>query len=109
MVEVARSGVNVLIWFSINLGPDGLVMTGPANGVEYFDCVADVARQIRDQGLDVVHLVSIGGWNSPHPNTNFTGQQWWDYWLQWNQEASRPALGWPGFDGFDWDIEGHDR
>ena len=78
-------------------------------GVEYFDCVADVAAQIEAKGLSVVHLVSIGGWNSPHPSTAFTGAEWWAFWHDWNTEVvARPERGWPGFAGFDWDIEGND-
>jgi hypothetical protein len=44
LVEVAEDGVNVLIWFSINLGatPDGRepLITGPATGAKFLDCVA---------------------------------------------------------------------
>jgi hypothetical protein len=65
---------------------------------------------MRTRGLDdVVHLVSIGGWNSPHPDTRFTAEQWWAEWARWNKdEVARPAMGWEGFAGFDWDIEGND-
>lgn len=64
---------------------------------------------MRATGLDVVHLVSIGGWNSPHPDTRFTSEQWWAEWRRWNkEEVARPAVEWDGFAGFDWDIEGND-
>ena len=113
LVQAAEDGLNVLIWFSINLAQNPETgeqeMTGPATGAEYFDCVADVAAQIEAKGLSVVHLVSIGGWNSPHPSTAFTGAEWWAFWDDWNTEVvARPERGWAGFAGFDWDIEGND-
>lgn len=49
---------------------------------------------------NVCHLVSAGGWNAPHPDVNFTGEQWWEVWRGWNEkEVARPNLGWAGFDG----------
>jgi hypothetical protein len=54
-------------------------------------------------------LVSIGGWNSPHPDPSFTAQEWMTEFDRWNREVvSRPADSWEGFAGFDWDIEGND-
>lgn len=33
----------------------------------------------------------------------------YNYWNYWNRHiAARPSLGFFGFDGFDWDIEGND-
>lgn len=112
LVEAARDGMNVLIWFSINLATDGMgapVITGPATGTEFADCVAGVVAQIEAEGLSVVHLVSIGGWNSPHPAADFSGAEFWSAWKHWNNnEVARPETGWQGFSGFDWDIEGND-
>lgn len=153
-MRACEDGLNVLIWFSINLAVDeetGLqTMSGPATGSEYFgespaarchhqsptylppcpsalaplscslrvthwrdsdsetchpqqqmkgnrpvwgagspyrehyppsplpaDCVAGIVAEIEAKGLDVVHLVSIGGWNSPHPRAEYTGEEWW--------------------------------
>ena len=47
LVDVVNDGVNVLIWFSINLGatPDGrALITGPATGKDFLDCVATQVR-----------------------------------------------------------------
>lgn len=48
LVRAVDDGVNVLIWFSINLGatPDGKrpLITGPATGKTYLDCVANKVR-----------------------------------------------------------------
>lgn len=102
LIQAAENGVNVLIWFSINLGAsaDGTKpeITGPATGPSFFDCVGEKTRTMRERGLDVLHLVSIGGWNSPHPETRFTSAEWYKEWHRWNTiEAARPDLGWHGF------------
>ncbi len=112
LVEAARDGMNVLIWFSINLAKDDAgtaVITGPATGQEFTDCVAAIVAQIEAEGLSLVHLVSIGGWNAPHPAAGISGAEFWAAWKHWNEHVvARPAVGWLGFSGFDWDIEGND-
>eukprot|EP01043_Picozoa_sp_COSAG02_P084869 COSAG02_NODE_22625_length_746_cov_0.945904_1_plen_166_part_01 len=107
LVEAARDGMNVLIWFSINLAKDDVgaaVITGPATGQEFTQCVAAIVAQIEAEGLSLVHLVSIGGWNSPHPAAGISGAEFWAAWKHWNEhEVARPEVGWLGFSGFDWD------
>ena len=39
---------------------------------------------MKNEGLGVSHLVSIGGWNSPHPDTRLTAADWFDVWRNWN-------------------------
>eukprot|EP00912_Choanoflagellata_sp_UC4_P001947 UC4_evm2s1249 len=49
------------------------------------------------------------GWNAPHPDTSFTGRQWFMAWDEWNKkEISNEALNFDGYDGIDWDLEGND-
>jgi hypothetical protein len=66
IVEAVINGVNVVIWFSINLSVsnDGkpIITNGPD-----MDCVATIINKIANLGLETIHLISIGGWNSPHP------------------------------------------
>eukprot|EP01006_Ploeotia_vitrea_P017410 TRINITY_DN48526_c0_g1_i1.p1 TRINITY_DN48526_c0_g1~~TRINITY_DN48526_c0_g1_i1.p1 ORF type:complete len:447 (-),score=44.38 TRINITY_DN48526_c0_g1_i1:58-1398(-) len=111
MLRVAENGANVLIWFSVNLGEvkGNAAITG-SNQPDY-QCVAEVAAKLRDRGLATSHLISIGGWNSPHPVTTpkLSGAEWWAVWEHWNQHVvARPSLGFHGFDGIDWDLEGND-
>ena len=106
IVQAAINGVNVIIWFSINLltSPTGkpIITNGPD-----MDCVADKVKKIRELGLETVHLISIGGWNSPHPDTTNSPEVVYEHWNWWNRNfAARPEKGFNGFDGFDWDIEG---
>lgn len=62
----------------------------------------------------MTHLVTVGGWDRPHPATSLTGAQWWAVWKAWNAKVASAAavLGAPssfaGFDGIDWDVEGVD-
>ena len=64
-------------------------------------------KRIRELGLETVHLISIGGWNSPHPDTTNGPDVVYEHWNWWNRNfAARPEKGFYGFDGFDWDIEG---
>lgn len=108
IVEAAINGVNVIIWFSINLltSKDGepVITNGPD-----MDCVGAKVQKIRELGLETIHLISVGGWNSPHPSTINSAETVYSHWDYWNRNiAARPANGFFGFDGFDWDIEGND-
>eukprot|EP01038_Epipyxis_sp_PR26KG_P004314 gene4314-6112_t len=107
IVDAVKQGVNVVIWFSINLLTDNgypIITNGPN-----MDCVAEKVQKIHELGLETVHLISIGGWNSPHPDTTNDANTVYEAWKTWNIEfAARPVLGFFGFDGFDWDIEGND-
>ena len=114
LVTAVEQGVNVLIWFACNLivtNEGHISITGGPN----WDCVAKITKEIKDKNLNVIHLISFGGWNSPHPITSSEEiseekiREVYDYMHYWNREIiARPDLGWYGFDGFDWDIEGND-
>jgi hypothetical protein len=106
IVLAAENGVNVIIWFALNLA------AGPEiqNSLN-FTCIARVSHTLRERGLPTAHLVSVGGRDAPHPDTSLNGEQWFTEWERWNAAAaaSVPAeLAWGGFDGIDWDLEGND-
>lgn len=97
-----------------------------------------MAETLHNEGLQTTHLVSIGGWDAPHPDTSLSGEEWFQVWQEWNtnisqfesklrsMESLRKIKGkanstnatvvgkqpeewiWRGFDGFDWDLEGND-
>jgi len=59
--------------------------------------------------LPTTHMVSIGGWGAPHVDTSFDAKTWWDIWKAWNNNTvAQPSLGFYGFEGIDWDLEGND-
>ncbi|KAJ9443271.1 hypothetical protein DIPPA_03098 [Diplonema papillatum] len=100
-----ENGVNTVIWFQVNLvSRDGRPHVDP--GSLDLACVASVAAAARRNGSAVAHYISIGGWNAPHPDAQFTGAEWYQAWVAWNAAAKAP--GFDGFAGFDWDLEGHD-
>ena len=47
--------------------------------------------------------------NSTHVNTNFTAEQYFKEWLNFNKKITNEENDFYGFDGIDWDIEGHDN
>ena len=107
----AREGVNVIIWFATSLIRN---KTTGKPAIAYglnSTCIAVVAKTLKDEGLATTHLISIGGWNAPHPNTFLSGVKWFEQWHAWNtgDAVARPSLGFNGFDGFDWDLEGNDN
>ncbi len=105
----ARNGVNVIVWFATNLIIDENTQKPLIGFGLNSTCIAWVAKTLRDEGLETAHLISIGGWDAPHPNTSVSGDEWWAVWKQWNQEVvAVPSLGFKGFDGIDWDLEGND-
>lgn len=99
IIKAAEDGSNIIIWFSINLiNKDG----NPFIDSCRLDSVIVKKRmeEIKNKGLDVKHLISIGGWNSPHIDESFTAEDWKDTILTWNKEFN--------FDGIDFDLEGND-
>lgn len=100
-ITAVSSGVNVLIWFAINLIKTDEGLPGISGGPNT-DCFASLANELDNMGLITTHLISIGGWDSPHPDSSFTGEEYYQTFHLWNQNLTRP------FDGFDWDLEGND-
>mmetsp|Transcript_29264 Transcript_29264/g.59860 ORF Transcript_29264/g.59860 Transcript_29264/m.59860 type:complete len:366 (-) Transcript_29264:141-1238(-) len=101
-ITAVAGGVNVVIWFAVNLVANESGEPGVDGGPDY-DCVASVAAELDNLGLQTTHLISIGGWDAPHPDSSFTGHEFFDAFDTWNQALPRP------FDGFDWDLEGNDN
>jgi hypothetical protein len=100
VLRAARSGVNVILWFSINLSP-----SAPPTGGPNLTCVGNVLRNLSASGLPTTSLISVGGWDAPHP-TGGSGAQFYAQWQQWN--AGLQATYGFAFDGVDWDLEGND-
>ena len=109
ILTAAINGCNVIIWFQINLAVNtssGLpLVTGGPN----FECVANISKILRDMDLPTIHLISVGGWDAPHPDTSNSALEVYENWNHWNTEVvAYPEYGFYGFDGIDWDIEGND-
>ncbi|KAJ1617858.1 hypothetical protein T492DRAFT_475076 [Pavlovales sp. CCMP2436] len=104
----ARQGVNVLVWFAINLAMNG---TGhPAiNGGPDLACVRSVRARLEAEGLPTVHMISVGGWDAPRPPDGAaSADQWWEVFDAWNRRVGGLVAAGGLFDGLDWDLEGSD-
>ena len=94
----------MVIWFAVDLAKnttDGTPMIGHDGAqvkVANWTCIAEVVGKIRDLQLPTAHLLAIGGWNAAHPDTSFTGAQWWETFKSFNNglATEHAAL---GFDG----------
>ena len=105
--EAVQNGLNVIIWFSVDMSsnPD---KTKPefSRGPNYTE-VAKMTKRFKDNNYQIINLISIGGWNSPHVNEQFTAEEYFKEWIEFNKRISNPEFDFYGFDGIDWDIEGN--
>jgi chitinase len=122
VIQAVRSGVNIVVWSFVEFepqkrNPEATVVSSDTTkddddvcqndkGGKSIICVptfdVEIAKQtvsaLDQEGLSVIHLVSFGGWNGPHlppedPKVLY--------------ESWKSTFG-DVFDGFDWDLEGHD-
>ena len=99
-VQEAIDGVNLIWWFQINL-PPSLSET-------LLDCIANVSQTLRNLALPTSHIVTVGGWDAPHPINYSSATEMYQEWKQWNEKiVARPGFE-SGFDGVDFDLEGFD-
>ena len=109
VTRAVEQGVNVIYWFAASLLYDS------AQGGAYvsyggpdLDCIASLSLSLRARGLETSHLLSVGGWDAPHVETNSSAAALHAAWRAWNRDVvARPGLE-RGFDGVDWDLEGND-
>jgi hypothetical protein len=107
LVQSALTGINVLFWFSINLGIDSQGRPQVQGGPD-LACVATVAAALAAANLPTTHMISVGGWDAPHPDTSSPPAAVYAAWKAWNADVVvRPGFE-GGFDGVDWDLEGND-
>ena len=98
LTQAVKNGVNVLVWFSIQLDYNG-VSGGPD-----ISCVQNIGSKLPPE---VVQLIAIGGWNVPHPHKDRSGEFYYNSFNNWNKNTVAKN-GYRGFDGIDWDFEGND-
>lgn len=102
-----EKGMNVLFWSFMQLNNNQVV---PGFTTEYVSSVV----QSLPSGTDVLHFVSIGGWNFPHNisgtcgNAACSGAEYAKSFRAYNEELKANVPGFAGFAGIDWDYEGMD-
>ena len=107
--EAVQNGLNVIIWFSLDMAANEdntipIFKRGPD-----YECVSKMVKRFKDNNYSVINLISIGGWNSPHPNTKFKANEYYQEWVKFNNIITNEENEFYGFDGIDWDIEGNDN
>lgn len=103
--RAVADGVNVVIWFALTFECDPATGAPVIAGGPDLACVGRVAGELKAANLTTLHMISVGGWDTAHPNTTVSGQGWWEAWQKYNQRAIDAGLE-GGFDGVDWDEEG---
>ena len=61
LAEASR-GVNVIVWFAVQLVFNDTTNKPLVRGGPNATCVASVARELRRRKLPTSHMISIGGW-----------------------------------------------
>ena len=106
--ESVKNGLNIIIWFSIDLSENPETKECEIQrGLDYKK-VALMTKKFKDNNYKIINLISIGGWNSKHISEKFTAEEYYETFIKFNEKISDPSVDFYGFDGIDWDIEGHD-
>ena len=74
-VAACAGGVNVVLWFATNLERNATTGAPTVTSGPDYDCVATVAAALDAARLPTTHLISIGGWDAPHPDPAFSGDE----------------------------------
>lgn len=89
-----KNGLNVVIWSFIEIQPDA--MGKPSIVMDRapdLDCVAKTAQSLASAGLEVTHMVSLGGWAGPHPLPTSDPAGMYAVWKDWNEKTvARPGF-----------------
>jgi hypothetical protein len=108
--RAVEQGVNVLYWFAASLlFNETTQQPFVSYGGPPLDCIAETAADLRARGFEVIHFLSVGGWNAPHVETATSPEVLHAAWRSWNRDVVSRAGFEGGFDGVDWDLEGNDN
>eukprot|EP00808_Paulinella_micropora_P019717 g69830.t1 len=112
LVQSGRNGINVFNWFSIVLFFNQSINKSYVESGSNlnFTCIARVVNELerlRDSIGPTAHLVTVGGWNAPHPDSQASVTEAWASFKEWN-EQNKAQFAFGGFQGIDWDLEGND-
>lgn len=65
------------------------------------NAISSLIQELNTSGYsNTVHLLSFGGWNGPHLDSNLSANEWYSTW----RESIASSI----FHGIDWDLEGND-
>ena len=90
--ESVKNGLNVIIWFSIDLNENPITKECEIQrGLDYKK-VALMTKKFKDNNYKVINLISIGGWNSKHISEKFTAEEYYETFIKFNEKISNPSL-----------------
>ena len=107
--EAVQNGLNVVIWFALKMTANHDKSKPEFKGGPNYSDVAKMIKRFKHSNYSVINLISIGGWNTSHPDTTFSAEEYYKEWIEFNKKISNKDLDFYGFDGIDWDIEGNDN
>lgn len=122
VTQAIEEGVNVVIWSFVSLK---VTISPSANDnavaskieLEASQNIKNLIRYkhiLRGMGYkDVIHQAAFGGWNGPHLPAGYSGKELYQAFNDFNSQAQNELSGCDDsetiWDGFDWDLEGHDN
>lgn len=121
VTRAVEEGVNVLIWSFISFEVTTTTHSTSSTVISKLELKASqnitnfiaYKKILREMGYnDVVHQVAFGGWNGPHLPPGYSGEQLYEAFNDFNTHTqSQSSCDDAEFiwDGFDWDLEGHDN
>ena len=74
--EAVQNGLNTIIWFSVDLSSNPQTHRPEITRGPNYQDVAKMIKRFRDNGYNIINLLSIGGWNTPHPDTAHSGKEY---------------------------------
>ena len=63
IITAVEDGVNVVMWFAINLLSNSSTGEPLITGGPDLECVKNVQQTLKSKNLPTTHIISIGGWN----------------------------------------------
>jgi len=113
ILNTVKQGCNVLFWSFMEMEGNEITTKGLVQGSVTADKIQPVHAGLVAMGrTDVVHMLSIGGWNVQHHiagscgGQNCSGAAYAASFRKFNADMVKNVPGFPGFAGIDWDIEG---
>ena len=97
-----KDGCNVIVWAFVDfvLDETALEEKGVIKTTLDIPRLEKFINHLDSDGHDnVIHLISVGGWNGDHLDTRLTAEKWYS--------AFQDSIG-HIFHGIDWDLEGND-
>jgi len=125
VTRAVEEGVNVLIWSFVSFkvttstcaASNRVISKLELNASQNLKNLISYKKILHKMGYnDVVHQVAFGGWNGPHLPPGYSGKELYQAFHNFNTQTMQYESSDDDddnaefiWDGFDWDLEGHDN